>query len=43
VIHSEVNDSHMDLEAEVPETIARRLKLKDFEVKETLRPLPSYG
>lgn len=43
VIHSEVNDSHMDLEAEVPETIARRLKLKDFEVKETLRPSASYG
>jgi GTPase len=43
VVHSEVNDSHMDLEAEVPETIARRLKLKDFEVKETLRPSPSYG
>jgi GTPase len=43
VIHSEVNDSHMDLEAEVPETIARRLKLKDFEMKETLRPSPSYG
>jgi GTPase len=43
VIHSEVNDSHMDLEAEVPETIARRLKLKDFEAKETLRPSASYG
>jgi GTPase len=42
VMHSQVNDSHMDLEVEVPEAVARRLKLKDFEAKETLRPLPSY-
>jgi GTP-binding protein HflX len=43
VVHSQVNDSHMDLEAEIPATVARRLKLKDFEAKETLRPSPSYG
>jgi GTP-binding protein HflX len=43
VVRSQVNDSHMDLEAEIPEAVARRLKLKDFEAKETLRPLPSYG
>jgi GTP-binding protein HflX len=43
VVRSQVNDSHMDLEAEIPEAVARRLKLKDFEVKETLRPSPSYG
>jgi GTPase len=43
VMHSRVNDSHMDLEAEIPETVARRLKLKDFESKETFRPSPSYG
>jgi GTP-binding protein HflX len=43
VMHSEVSDSHMDLEAEVPETVARRLKLKNFQTKETLRPSPSYG
>jgi GTPase len=43
VVRSQVNDSHMDLEAEIPEAVARRLKLKDFEAKETLRPSPSYG
>jgi GTP-binding protein HflX len=43
VLHSQVSDSHMDLEAEIPETVARRLKLKDFAVKETLRPSASYG
>ncbi|MGB7437238.1 MAG: GTPase HflX [Candidatus Acidiferrum sp.] len=43
VIHSRVNDSHMDLEAEVPETVARRLKLKEFESKETLGSQVSYN
>jgi len=43
VVHAEVNDSHMDIEAEIPETVARRLKLKNFEAKETLRPSRSYG
>ena len=43
VLHSRVNDSHMELEAEVPETVARRLKLRDFAVKETLRPSASYS
>ena len=43
VVHSNVIDSHIDLEAEVPEAVARRLKLKDFVVKETLRRLDSYG
>ena len=38
VVHSRVSDSHMELEAEVPETVARRLKLRDFTVKETSRP-----
>jgi len=42
VVHSQVSESHMDLEAEIPETVARRLKLKEFVVKETLRPSPSY-
>ena len=37
VVQSQVSDSHMDLEAEVPETIARRLKLNDFVAKETSR------
>ncbi len=43
VTQSRVNDSHMDLEAEIPETVARKLKLKDFETKETIRSSPSYG
>jgi GTP-binding protein HflX len=43
VTHSAVSATHMDLEAEVPETVARRLKLKDFAVKETIRPSASYG
>jgi GTPase len=30
VLHSEVSDSHMNLEAEVPQSIARRLKLESF-------------
>jgi GTPase len=42
VLHSQVSGSHMDLEAEIPEAVARRLKLKDFEAKETFRPSPSY-
>jgi GTPase len=43
VVHSQVSDSHMDLEAEVPETVARRLKLKEYARKETLWPSGSYG
>jgi GTPase len=42
VLRSEVDDSHMDLEAEIPEAIVRRLRLKDFEAKETLRPSGAY-
>lgn len=42
VLRSRVNDSHMDLEAEVPETVARRLKLEEFESKETLGPSGAY-
>jgi GTPase len=43
VVTSRINDSHMDLEAEIPEAVARRLKLKDFEAKETFSPSASYG
>jgi GTPase len=43
VLSSRVNDSHMDLEAEVPQTVARRLKLKDFESKETFGTSGAYG
>ncbi len=42
VVQSRVHDSHMDLEAEIPETVAKRLRLRDFEVRETLRPSVSY-
>ena len=30
VLHSHVSDSHMDMEAEVPQSIANRLKLKSY-------------
>jgi len=43
VLHSHVRDSHMELEAEVPEAVARRLKLKKYAAKETFRPSGSYG
>jgi GTPase len=42
VVESHVNDSSMELEADVPETIARRLKLNDFLAKETSRRASSY-
>lgn len=37
VLHSEVEDSHMRLDAEVPASIAKRLRLNDFAVKGTSR------
>ncbi|MGB8494705.1 MAG: GTPase HflX [Candidatus Acidiferrum sp.] len=42
VLHSQVSESHMDLEAEIPEAIARRLKLNDFVVKGTSQSFPAY-
>jgi hypothetical protein len=42
VVRSQVNETHMDLEAEVPETIARRLKLDEFVVKGTSRSSAAY-
>jgi len=40
VLHSEIDDSHMRLDAEVPASIAKRLRLKEFAVEETFsRPL----
>lgn len=42
VLHSRVSESHMDLEAEIPEAIARRLKLDDFVVKGTSQSFPAY-
>ncbi len=38
VLHSDVEDSHMRLEAEVPVSVARRLRLADFAVPGTSRP-----
>ena len=35
VLHSEIDDSHMRLDAEVPESIVKRLRLKEFAVEET--------
>ncbi len=43
VVNSRIEDSHMEMEAEVPEAVARRLKLRDFLVKETLHRRDSYG
>ena len=42
VLHSEVEDSHMNLEAEVPATVARRLKLDEFVKKGTSRATPAF-
>jgi GTP-binding protein HflX len=42
VVHAQVRDSHMELEAEVPEAVVRRLKLHDFAVKEIFRSPVSY-
>jgi len=37
VLHSEVDDAHMRLDAEVPASIAKRLRLTDYAVEETSR------
>jgi GTPase len=42
VLHSELDDSHMLLDAEVPVSLASRLKLRDFAVKETFANVRSY-
>jgi GTP-binding protein HflX len=41
VLYSEVEDSHMRLDAEVPASIAKRLRLNDFTVKGTSRHVRS--
>jgi GTP-binding protein HflX len=38
VLHSEIDDSHMRLDAEVPASIAKRLRLSEYAVEETFRP-----
>lgn len=42
VLHSEVDDAHMNLEAEVPATVAKRLKLDEFVRNGTSRRAPAY-
>ena len=42
VVESHVNSSSMELQADVPETIVRRLKLNDFLAKETSRRGSAY-
>jgi len=37
VLHSEVEDSHMRIDAEIPESIAKRLRLNNFTAKGTSR------
>jgi len=41
VLHTEIEDSHMRLHAEIPASIAKRLRLNDFAVKGTFRPAVS--
>jgi GTP-binding protein HflX len=38
VLHTEIDDSHMCLDAEIPASIAKRLRLSDYEVGGTFRP-----
>jgi hypothetical protein len=35
VLHSEIDDAHMRLEAQVPVSIARRLRLEEYAVEGT--------
>ncbi|HUL35212.1 MAG TPA: GTPase HflX [Candidatus Eisenbacteria bacterium] len=42
VLHAQVSDSHMDLEAEVPQSIVRRLKLESFATAGTSGHFPAY-
>ncbi len=41
VLHSEIDDSHMRLDAEVPASIAKRLRLKAYAVEGTFHRVPS--
>jgi GTPase len=43
VKHSRVTGTHMDLKAEVPENVAKRLKLNGYSLKETSRRSSSYS
>ena len=37
VLHTEIDDSHMRLQAEIPASIAKRLRLNDYEVEGTFQ------
>jgi len=38
VLHSEIDDSHMRLDAEIPSSVAKRLRLDDYKVEGTFQP-----
>jgi GTPase len=38
VLHSEIDDSHMRLDAEIPQSVAKRLRLKEYTVEGTFQP-----
>src|SRR5499427_9353435 len=37
VLHSEIDDSHMQLDAEIPSSVAKRLRLNEYQVSGTFR------
>jgi 50S ribosomal subunit-associated GTPase HflX len=37
VLYSEIDDSHMRLDAEIPSSVAKRLRLNEFRVNGTFR------
>ena len=41
VLHTELDDSHMRLQAEIPASVAKRLRLSEFAVEETFWPAAS--
>jgi GTP-binding protein HflX len=41
VLHSEIDDSHMRLDAEIPSSVAKRLRLSEYRVDGTFPPSPS--
>ncbi len=38
VLHSEIDDSHMRLDAEIPSSVVKRLRLNDYRVEGTFQP-----
>jgi len=41
VLHSEMDDSHMQLDAEIPSSVAKRLRLNEYRVSGTFQASPS--